>query len=670
MPTSGPPFHGATPPQPRTLMSTYDTRPPPPILPSSGFAAVNQPPHNGFAAVNSRPVLTPPALTTQMSRDSAYRSNLNSAEETPVRPGMGEEKNSSGSGTINKRTPSTTHPYQMSEAFANRHHHCERTDSLNRGIWTWYGSNGTHDRPTAPATEMYLKCNHDNCGRIDWRTVHGLQCHIVKNHEQPKGTIGSLEKALAAYGVPVRDIEEIEKRDGLGSGGTTADPKNVKVRAKVRESGDRRDLGGRETPVSATGPMPLHKNPYTPTESPATGPLQNRDGDRRPFSGPDHKIDGSASSPIDVDKPIQARPGSGFAAVNSGWTNLNPRLNPQPSPVNRDQVMRDLSIAERKNEIKPDTRGSPATGNFWSGWSGKPTPPAGLPGPVLLSTPIAKPQPPPEPISQPMPEPSPKMAHQQNVPVLPTDGLSHNIRETHVQTSTNHVSQPPARSITPVRQDSTVRSTQEREEVFLEQQPKTVPNDAQIGEVVTEKSSNVTVAPTQEDKSGSDISGNRLQAQKDIADEMDVSKDETVKIPAADPGPIAPQPMVIDDGIDTNIDNKIINTPAKENHAPSKDISKLSPMSPEMNTKRIASRRESRRTSIATASSRFRDEDEETNASKSAAENAMEDEGDTIEVNFIATKADQREKDHGMKDERTSPPRRGANGRFTRRSLR
>ena len=143
-----------------------------------------------------------------------------------------------------KRTPSTTHPYQMSEAFANRHHHCERVDGLNRGIWTSFGPGGTQDRPTGPTEEMYLRCNHDDCRRIDWRTVHGLQCHIVKNHEQPKGTIGSLEKALDRYGVPIREVEEYEREHGEGTGGTMADPKNLKIKNKTKDAVNRKSTPG------------------------------------------------------------------------------------------------------------------------------------------------------------------------------------------------------------------------------------------------------------------------------------------------------------------------------------------------------------------------------------------------------------------------------------------
>jgi hypothetical protein len=257
----------STAPPPRQPASTYDTRPPPPP-PSSGFASVNAPPQNpGFATVNSRFVSTPPASHSPLVRhesDAKSSGLLLDASANTV-------KSSSASSTpvgTGKRTPSTTHPYQMSEAFANRHHHCERVDDQNRGIWTSHGPGGTQEHPTGPPVEMYLRCNHDNCRRIDWRTVHGLQCHIVKSHEQPKGTIGSLEKALDRYGVPVREIEEYEKEHGVGSGGTVADPKNLKIKNKTREAG----YGRRSTPGSyGIDPLarPAGYKP-SPTASPTT----------------------------------------------------------------------------------------------------------------------------------------------------------------------------------------------------------------------------------------------------------------------------------------------------------------------------------------------------------------------------------------------------------------
>jgi hypothetical protein len=108
---------------------------------------------------------------------------------------------------------------------------------------------------------MYLRCSHENCLRIDWRTVHGLQCHIVKNHEQPKGTIGSLEKALDKYGVPVSEIEEYERMHGPGSGGTMADPKNTKPKSRATPRTSEIlpsvvTLGNAQVPLPSESPTP------------------------------------------------------------------------------------------------------------------------------------------------------------------------------------------------------------------------------------------------------------------------------------------------------------------------------------------------------------------------------------------------------------------------------
>ena len=246
-----PPPQASNPPllPPRQLSSSYDTKPPPPT--SSGFATINAPPASGFSAINSRNVGTPQSShsvpTRPVDTGSATKQDLSSAyNRSYTIDGTPTSAAPTPASTASKRTPSTTHPYQMSEAFANRHHHCERVDSLNRGIWTSYGREGSRDNPTGPATEMYLRCNHDNCNRIDWRTVHGLQCHIVKNHDQPKGTIGSLEKALDKYGVPVKEVEEYERERGEGSAGTMADPKNLKIKNKMAGKG----AGRKGTPTT------------------------------------------------------------------------------------------------------------------------------------------------------------------------------------------------------------------------------------------------------------------------------------------------------------------------------------------------------------------------------------------------------------------------------------
>ncbi len=88
--------------------------------------------------------------------------------------------------------------------------------------------------------------------RIDWKTVHGLQCHIVKNHGIPKGTIGSLELALEKYGVPVQDIEDHEKKHGLGSAGTMAEKG---TRGRPRASRPSNEIVAPRSTGPASGPV-------------------------------------------------------------------------------------------------------------------------------------------------------------------------------------------------------------------------------------------------------------------------------------------------------------------------------------------------------------------------------------------------------------------------------
>jgi hypothetical protein len=211
----------------------------------------------------------------------------------------------------------------MSEAFANRHHHCERVDTLNRGIWTSYGVGGTADNPTGPAVEMYLRCNHDGCARIDWRTVHGLQCHIVKNHEQPKGTIGSLEKALEKYGVPVSEVEGFERQHGKGTAGTMADPKNLKMKLKTKIQ----DFGRKSTPGSYGSygidpdarPAGYRPSPTTADDTPTTADAIKKS----PVTGTTNGFHNSPSAPESWRQPAthvaSGSPATGFTAVKRSW---------------------------------------------------------------------------------------------------------------------------------------------------------------------------------------------------------------------------------------------------------------------------------------------------------------------------------------------------------------
>jgi hypothetical protein len=188
---------------------------------------------------------------------------------------------------------------------------------------------GSQDVPTGPAIEMYLRCNHDDCKRIDWRTVHGLQCHIVKNHGQPKGTIGSLEKALAIYGVPLSQVVEYERANGLGSAGQMADPKNQKIKIKTREA-----MQKSESPASGdmSTPTLTPSASYTSNATPLGGPLfphtpsRSTSGDHKGIVtdlGPlKNAADWSGRQSSGSEAPT--RPNNNFVAVRNTWSSYVP----------------------------------------------------------------------------------------------------------------------------------------------------------------------------------------------------------------------------------------------------------------------------------------------------------------------------------------------------------
>ena len=175
--------------------------------------------------------------------------------------------------------------------------------------------------PTGPPVKMYLRCNHDDCRRIDWRTVHGLQCHIVKNHEQPKGTIGSLEKALDRYGVPVSEVEDYERDHGEGTGGTMADPKNLKIRNKTR------DAARKSTPASYAVDPTARPAGYKPSPPSANSPSVASSTIRSFSAGPGRR--GYLQADIDqsdtddsvrgAPTPATQTPAHKFEAVKSDW---------------------------------------------------------------------------------------------------------------------------------------------------------------------------------------------------------------------------------------------------------------------------------------------------------------------------------------------------------------
>ena len=366
----------------RQTSSTYDTLPPPT---TSGFASINAPTTSGFASINSRAAATPPSAYSSLTKQPDGEANHTPAgpHEPSIKHSESYGSNSgnaetpaSNNGTpgTGKRTPSTTHPYQMSEAFANRHHHCERVDGFNRGIWTSFGPAGTQEHPTRPPVEMYLRCNHDNCRRIDWRTVHGLQCHIVKNHEQPKGTIGSLDKALDRYGVPIAEVEEYEREHGEGTGGTMADPKNLKIKNKIKaESGRKSTPGsyGVDPTARPAGYKPspgVYDSPTIANSAPrsSTGSVVRR----KPMHEESTNSETDDSGPIwGAPRKSGGPPPSRFEIIKNDWHGYGP--NAPAGPPSRSSM--DLNQQLQGDAVMRDQ--PPSNWKHWSPVNQSPAPP-------------------------------------------------------------------------------------------------------------------------------------------------------------------------------------------------------------------------------------------------------------------------------------------------------
>lgn len=591
--------------QQRQFSSHYDTRPPPAAQPSSGFAAINQPSSNsGFAAVNARTTAPSPSSEPLVASEHKHSRGTN---QTPSRPSMDEDDRTPSGNGSSKRTPSTTHPYQMSEAFANRHHHCEKTDGLNRGIWTWYGPGGK-DHPTEPPTEMYLRCNHDGCRRIDWRTVHGLQCHIVKNHEIPKGTIGSLEKALAAYGVPVKDVEAFEEINGHGSGGTMADPKNNKLRTR-RTAAERRAM----TPADDKS---VH-HASTRSMSPNSILLSHK---KQYHSYGDHFDSESENAPADATRIEPSRPSGGFAAVNAHWK-------PVDSGGHKRQHSNDLEVRAGLTSMpmrrsRPEETPSKAPLPFWSSWQASENLPgrpqsSGLKGAFHPQPDALVPQ-------------TQKLKQEQEAPekVQPHTGMQALEREMYMNAF--HAAGALVAN----------RDLQDHVDGVTDEHHAPV---ASITNVAVQSHSARLDTPS--------VSA----VQQSGKDEIQVTDDPTPQKPGASLAPApefrkqSPIPQVNREGaIEKKIEHDMLMIEAKDN-AGEEPKPARSPT-----TIGRTSRRASRRTSIATASSKAGTE--KSKEDEAEIKTAVDDDEDTIVVG----------KEKKEDKETTTPVRRLANGRFTR----
>lgn len=665
---------------PRQSSATYDTRPPPPPPHPSSFPAINHPPTTGFAAINSNHAVSHTPLQTPSIKEEQSRPNARPVEQTPVRTSSAEEKSATGGSAANKRTPSTTHPYQMSEAFANRHHHCERTDSLNRGIWTYFGLHGSKDHPTIQPVEMYLVCDHDGCRRIDWRTVHGLQCHIVKNHDQPKGTIGSLEKALDRYGVPVREIEEHERQHGPGSGGTMADPKNAKVRTKAKDFLDRRDLSEREGSASAPGGLHLQKHPSYGSDSPHMAHVSsNLSGRKRSHSFDEHAPEsGSESTPASMNKLPPVRAVSGFQAVNASWqgASASPSERVRHKEWPPSQAATSNKVPSPHVSQAPPTTGTPTP--FWQSWPGKPT-----------ETTADRP--------------------------LPASYVVPSQRQTPVGVSNIHALQnptPPPSTPTPVLNNTARPGDAPSESRSIEQRTAGHDSQKQSGESKPEMTS-VPIKPSPEAMTEVRTTTPKVEAEDIMMTDAPAKPSEEMRSKAQHLNSTGPKPVGsaesetfepqkpknddsngrVDFGQGRRPENEMQSdrddraevkgdgmadraprTPTRETTIERSERKET--RSPEMSHKRSGiPRRESRRSSMAATSAKaimeqVGEDDIETNYTANTASKAesVDDDSDSITVNLVPNPDRQRDRDR--ESDRTKTPIRLPNGRFSRTTRR
>lgn len=451
--------------------------------------------------------------------------------------------------------------------------------------------------------------------------MHGLQCHIVKNHEIPKGTIGSLEKALAAYGVPVSEIEEIEKRDGIGSGGTMADPKNSKIKPRLRESGG--------TPLSAQ-----KQHQPNSSDSPSSFLTQQKSDSRNQLAtrhGPTPES-GPGSTPINADTQPEFRPSGGFAAVNTAWQGINATLSKRPAPrdhdVNNGLASEPKLASHAGREAAPD--GTPAP--LWSSWQ---------------NTTI------------------PRTTEEQSKPRHAESMLQSILAEADPAPN-GHASPIPASAGTP-----------RHESVATDIQTACLAKDVKrVGE--TQQENKGTSEAVSKDADMTKPEG----IVKDT--EMTGTRDDGKAPAELEPAPIVAQPeqsprMQVDG---EKLESKDVAPVAKteadkqEPQILEQDASSFM-QSPEVSQRSRPSRRESRRTSVATAVSskagidKTKEEETEiasTTHTASKAGSAVDDDGDSITVNVAALKAERERREEDDKTRTPPPPRRLPNGRFTRRT--
>jgi hypothetical protein len=154
----------------------------------------------------------------------------------------------------------------------------------------------------------------------------------VKNHEQPKGTIGSLEKALERYGVPVKEVEDFEREHGKGTAGTMADPKNLKMKLKTKiQDFSRRGTPGPYGVDPDARPAGYRPSPTATDDSPTMSDGVKKSPETAATNG--HFTTNASTADAGRQSAPQAAstsPANSFTAVRPTWVGVT---TPQTMPV-------------------------------------------------------------------------------------------------------------------------------------------------------------------------------------------------------------------------------------------------------------------------------------------------------------------------------------------------
>jgi hypothetical protein len=118
------------------------------------------------------------------------------------------------------------------EVSRDRFCYCEAVDNYGCGMWRRGRDDGAG---THSSHQVYILCHHGQCGRMNWKTIHGFRCHITRCHKEARSP-GTVDKILQRYGVPVAAVQNPEAKTQVFSpiANHQKPPSHTPAQVKVR----------------------------------------------------------------------------------------------------------------------------------------------------------------------------------------------------------------------------------------------------------------------------------------------------------------------------------------------------------------------------------------------------------------------------------------------------